>query len=828
MLPFQSSIRQAGAGLAMLAAVLPFAAASTYTSPYDFTTIAGAASIGSTDGPGTIARFYSPRALAVDNRGNVYVADSMNDTIRKITPDGNVSTLAGVPGYIALNARMAPGFQTIDGTGSDALFFNPEGISVDNAGTIYVSDKLDFTIRKVTQDGVVTTFAGTTGVWGNTDGTGKDACFYVIGGTALDAAGNLYVAEWESHTVRKVTPDGVVTTLAGLADSYGNVDGTGSDARFAQPMHLAVDAAGNVFVADPANNNIRKITPAGAVTTVAGAPMRYGSLDGPVGSALFDGPEGIAVDPSGNLYVVDSQNCTIRKITPDGVVSTVAGTAGAAGSADGTGAAARFRAPLGLAIDPSGNLYVSDGADNTIRKITPQGVVTTLAGLGLDDTVGSTDGIGRSARFQTAMQVAAGPAGDAYVADTFNHTIRKIAASGAVTTVAGSSTDNSGTVADGTGSAARFAVPGPLAVDANGTIFVGDQGNGSIRRITTDKVVTTLTGTGHGSDPFDGIGGVAVGPAGTLYVADNRKNTIHQITPAGAVTILAGSPGVAGNADGSGGSASFSQPGGLAADGAGNLFVADTNNHTIRKISPTGLVTTVAGAAGVSGDADGPAASARFNQPSGLSVDAAGNLFVADGANSTIRKITPAGTVSTLAGVAKVSGNAEGTGSQARFDTTMSIAAEANGVLLVSNGSTVLKGQLAGPPVITTQPVSQSVTAGDIVQLTVVASAAPPPTYQWYFNGSLLSGATGGTLTLSSVRTSDAGNYTVTVTNDLGTITSSAATLTVAAAPVAPPPAAASASSNGGGGGAMEGWFAVALLALVAARSVVSGRKANS
>ena len=241
-------------------------------------------------------------------------------------------------------------------------------------------------------------------------------------GVAVDAAGNIYVADTVRHTISTITPAGVVSTLAGLSGSAGSTDGSGSAARFSQPRSVAVDAAGNVYVADRVNHTIRKITPAGAVSTLAGLAGTFGSADGTGSAARFNNPGGVAVDAAGNVYVGDFNNSSIRKITPAGVVSTLAGLSGIFGSVDGTGSAARFNGPFGVAVDAAGNVYVADNGNATIRKITPAGVVSTLAGLA--GSTGSTDGTGGAARFNDPFGVAVDAADNLYVADTVNNTIR--------------------------------------------------------------------------------------------------------------------------------------------------------------------------------------------------------------------------------------------------------------------------------------------------------------------------------------------------------------------------------------------------------------------
>ena len=678
--------------------------------PYSFTTFAGIApgSHSGNDGTGSAARFYSPSGVAVDSAGNVYVADSGNDTIRKITPSGVVSTFAGLAGSGG----------SVDGTGCAARFFYPEGVAVDNAGNVYVADGVNYTIRKITPSGVVSTLAGLAGTRGSADGTGSAALFSFPTSVAVDSAGNVYVADTDNFTIRKITPSGVVSTLAGLAGSPGSADGTGSAARFDNSIGVAVDSAGNVYVADTDNFTIRKITPSGVVSTLAGLAGSGGSVDGTGSAARFYSPSGVAVDSAGNVYVANTGTQTIRKITPSGVVSTLAGLAFSVGSADGTGSAGRFNGPIGVAVDSAGNVYVADSGNFTIRKITPSGVVSTLAGLA--GSIGSADGTGNAARFFYPEGVAVDNAGNVYVADLNNHTIRKITPSGVVSTLAGLA----GVVGsdDGTGSAARFYYPQGPAVDSAGNVYVADSNNHTIRKITPSGVVSTLAGLAGSGGSVDGTGsaarfnypsGVAADGAGNVYVADTGNDTIRKITPSGVVSTFAGLADSSGSVDGTGSAARFNYPSGVAADGAGNVYVADTYNDTIRKITPSGVVSTLAGLAGFFGSDDGTGSAARFNFPNGVAVDSAGHVYVADlphfdfpippSGGNTIRKITPSGIVTTLAGLDGSSGSDDGIGSAALFYSPSGVAVDSAGNVYVadSNNNTIRVG-LAAPPVITT------------------------------------------------------------------------------------------------------------------------------
>lgn len=599
---------------------------------YTFSTLAGMPGtiVNGADGTGSAAQFDAPRGIAVDRAGNTYVADANNNTIRTITREGIVTTLAGMAGE---RGRT-------DGAGAAARFSEPFGLAADAAGNLYVADNLNNAIRRITPDGTV------------------------------------YVADYESNTIRKITSAGVVTTLAGSPDTEGNADGTGVAALFRGPMGVAVDATGTVYVADSGNRSIRKITTAGAVTT-----LRLS------GTPLSD-PRGIVVDAAGTIYVGDFRSHTVRAITPTGTVSILVGRLSNPGVSDGTGSAASFHYPSGIALDTSGTLFVADTENDTIRSVARGGIATTLAGM--PGRTGSADGTGAGARFDEPFATAVDVGGNVYVADAVAHAIRKINPEGVVTTFAGS--PGSFGSANGLGAAARFYSPVGVAVDGAGSVYVADSGNKIVRKISPEGLVTTLAGTALAGGSTDGTGeaarfdepyGIAVDSAGTVYVSDAAQNAIRKITSAGVVTTLAGRAGSPGSADGAGAAARFAVPYGVAVDPAGNVYVSDHGNHIVRKITPAGVVTTLAGVPGNIGSADGAGAAARFKYPGHLAADARGNVFVADTDNQTVRQITPAGVVTTVGGGGI--GSTDGVGAAARFFDPKGIAADRDGRLFIAD-----------------------------------------------------------------------------------------------------------------------------------------------
>jgi len=498
-----------------------------------------------------------------------------------------------------------------------------------------------------------------------------------------------------------------------MAGSPGSADGTGSAARFNGPRGISVDTTGNLYVADSNNHVIRKIAPGGVVTTLAGTAASSGFKDATGSAARFFNPRGIAVDSSGTIYVADTNNQRIRQIAADGIVTTFAGSGLAGSASTQLSAAARFNNPEGVTVDAAGVVYVADTTNDGIRKIA-NGIVSDIAGYTVSP--GSGDGLEQTAHFAYPTAVAIDlhtslwclPVGglrvnSLYVADRNNNTIREITltgvetTSGRVSTLAGSA-DHPGN-ADGPVSAARFNSPRAVAVDNSicgtndhvGAVYVADGGNHTVRMIR-NGVVTTLAGLAESPGWIDGTGsdarfnqpsGIAVDNAtGALYVADTSNHTIRKIESGGIVTTIAGLAGTSGSTDGVGSAARFNSPTGLAVDAAGVVYVADTNNHTIRRMTAAGVVTTVAGLAGARGANDGSGAVARFNSPQGIALDRAGStIYVADTDNQTIRRIAAGNEVTTIAGRA-LSFGSENDG---RFNTPEGIAVDSRGFLYVAD-----------------------------------------------------------------------------------------------------------------------------------------------
>lgn len=537
---------------------------------------------------------------------------------------------------------------------------------------------------------------------------------------------------------------------------------------------------------------------------------------------------------SGDLYqvVLSNTNGAVTSsqaqltLTLGTIFTTVAGQPLASGFANGTGSAARFNAPNSVAIDSTGTAYVADASNHVIRKVTAGGVVTTLAGTA--GAIGSTDGFAADARFNTPSALALDSAGNIYVADSGNNTIRRVTSVGVVTTVAGSP-GSLGTT-DGIGNLARFAFPTGIAVDSFGTIYVSDKLTHLIRKITPGNAVQTFVFASAGlSFP----GGLAVDSGFNLYVADSRNHVIRKVSPGGAVTTLAGIVGSAGSLDGNGSAARFNQPEGVGLDSAGNVYVADTLNHTIRRIAVNGDVTTIAGLPLNSGTSDGSGTGARFNQPYSIAVDTSGNIWVTDTFNHTIRRsgglaapqittspvaksvtvgetatFTVAASGSPTPGIqwqrrpvntgdfANIQDNATYVGVNTATLTVLNTTLEMSGdefrafannlvePIATSSGAILTVSPAQVTPSITVQPVGVNVNVGDGPTFSVTAIGTAPLTYQWRKDGQPINGATSSSYFLPFALPASAGLYTVTVSNAFGSVTSNAAALSVNTAPI--------------------------------------------
>ena len=752
---------------------------------------------GSQNGRGTKSRFNLPRGIAKDSFDNLYVADSNNQTIRKITPSGLVTTLAGTVGRAGRD----------DGIGTSAQFYFPWGIAIDPSNNIYVSDRQNHTIRQITPLGVVTTvcggeasvagttngltfdaqydltdcvfdtagncyatatnehvivkilptgelsiFAGIKGKPGGVNGpTALTSSFTSPAGIAIDSAGSLYISE-DSHIIRKITTSGTVSTFAGTAFNNGKENGTGAAARFKYPRGIKIDSSDNLYVCDTTNHTIRKITSAGVVSTFAGVAETIGHKNGSRSAAEFNHPYDIEIDSSGNLYVADRNNHVIRKITTGGIVSDFVGFAKSPADADGTTTAARLSYPQWLTIDSSNNLYLtqweSQAAGHLLKKITSAGVMSTFAG---NTTMGFANGTGTAARFRQLRGITKDSSGNLYVVDGFyanirkvtisgavvttgfgpfvdpnrnvlfngpqglaldssnalyvadseNHVIRKIVFYGEVTTFAGTMSQAGKINTDdyNTAKAAKFNLPNGITI-VSGNLFVTEQNNFAIRKIYNNGVVATFAGkldydtvskTGVGTAAsFNTPRAITNDSSGNLYVVENISHTIKKVTPGAIVsdleiktepkllnevTTFAGLARTEGPNDGIGSAARFYRPSGIIKDSSGNFFITDQTGQNVRKMTPEGVVSTFAGSVGSYGISDGLGTDARFRDPGPIAIDSFDNLYVNDATNFTIRKITPAGQVTTFAGLAQNSGTTDGTGSAARFSrpTALSI-----------------------------------------------------------------------------------------------------------------------------------------------------------
>lgn len=610
------------------------------------TTVAGngIAGFSGDGGPATSASLRSPEAVAVDGAGNLFITDRANNRIRRVDPSGVISTVAG-------NGGLAPVGD--GGPATSAALRNPFGVAVDGAGNLFIADTSGFRIRKVDASGVITTVAGN-GLccFGGDGGPATSARLFLPQDVAVDGAGNLFIADTDNNRIRKVDASGLITTVAGNGDSTSTGDGgPATDASLTKPLDVVVDGAGNLLIAELRSQRIRKVDNSGVITTVAGTGIRGFSGDGgPATSADLNNPFDVAVDGSGSFLIGDRSNQRIRKVDASGVITTVAGNGTFGFSGDGRPATrASLGNALGVALDGAGNLYIAAPSLHRVRRVDASGTITTVAGNGIRG-FGGDGGPATGARLNTPVGVAVDGEGNLYIADRDNNRIRKVDASGSIVTVAGSGAAGFGGDG-GPATSATLRFPRRVAVDAAGNLFIADTDNNRVRRVDTSGVITTVAGNGTCCSSGDGgpatdasLGfprGVAVDGDGNLYIADRGNHRIRRVDPSGIITTVAGT-GIFGFT-GDGGPATGAHlafPTDVAVDGAGDLFIADTLNRRVRKIDASGVIITVAGTGtfGFSGDG-GPATDASLALPAGVAVDGSGNLFIADPTSQRIRRV---------------------------------------------------------------------------------------------------------------------------------------------------------------------------------------------
>jgi sugar lactone lactonase YvrE len=637
-------------------ALLLLLSSATVARGQSILTVAGG---GTDDGrPATAANLAYPRAVVHDAAGNLYVADSANHRVRRVDrATGRISTIAGTG---------AAGFSGDGRPGWGASLRYPAGLAIDRAGNLYIADSENGRIRRVSgATGVIETFAGTGEAGFSGDGgPAKRAQLDTPLALAIDAGGNLLVADTRNNRVRRVDLGSlVITTIAGNGAAASSGDGDyAALASIEYPSALAVDAAGNVFVTDEGGERVRRIDLSGRITTVAGNGTSGFSGDGgPATSAALFHPRGLALDASGNLYVADGWNARIRRVAPSGTITTFAGTGDPSHSGDGGPAASAGLSPTGLAADPDGTaLLLADEENNRVRRISfDTTVVFTVAGTGEFGYLGDL-GAATAAGLRSPWRAAIGPDGALYVADSENMRVRRVDRdTRKISTYAGGGVGRDG----GPAESAELGHPTGIAFDLAGNLLIAETWGERIRRVErTTGIIRTIAG--GGTDDRDGVPatsarlyapyGVAVDRSGHVFYADANANVVRRIDAStGLVATVAGTVGGVfhGGDGGPATSATMTNPTDVVVDAAGNFFIAVPDDGRVRRVDgTTGIISTYAGGGLSLGDG-GPATQAYLESPTGLALDAGGNLFIADGWGDRVRRVDAATRViTTIAG----------------------------------------------------------------------------------------------------------------------------------------------------------------------------------
>jgi sugar lactone lactonase YvrE len=657
----------------------------------------------------------SPEGVAVDERGNVYVADTYNHRIRRVDAVTlDITTIAG---------RGTPCAVSTDpcgdgGAATSAELNHPYGLALDGLANVYIADSNDHRIRRVDAGtGIITTVAGD----GNTafsgdGGAATSAHLWFPFDVAIDGLGTLYIADTNHGRIRRVDAGtGIITTVAGTGPpGFSGDGGPATSAALNVPNGVALDGLGNLYIADTSNHRIRRVAAGtGVITTVAGtgsAPSTGSTSIGDGGaatSAQLNYPGGVVIDGLGNVYIADSRDHRIRRVDAGtGIITTVAGTEAYGANGDGGPATrAQLYYPHGVTLDRLGNVSIADTYNNRIRRVVAiTGIITTVAGTGTFGLSGD-GGAAISAQLTQPEGAVIDGLGNVYIADTFNHRIRRVdAGAGTITTVAGNGTPAfSGD--GGAATSAQLIEPYSVAVAGSGNVYIADTYNSRIRRVNAATgIITTIAG--NGTFGFSGDGGaatsaglyephgVALDGLGNVYIADYANNRVRRVDAVtGIITTVAGTGSIGALGDGGAAtSAELDFPQGVALDGLGNVYIADTGNHRIRRVAAgTGIITTVAGKGtpGFSGDG-GAATSAQLYNPQGVTLDGPGNVYIADSVNGRVRRVNAGtGIITTVAGTGFYGSSGDGgVATSAELFSPQGVATDGLGNVYITDSGT--------------------------------------------------------------------------------------------------------------------------------------------
>jgi uncharacterized protein (TIGR03437 family) len=676
-------------------------------------------------GPAVNAQLNSPQGVALDHSGNLYISDSLNNRIRMVTPQGIISTFAGNG---SSSPDSVPGSFNDGGPATQGLLKRPQGVATDSAGNVYIADTGDNLIREVTTDGLIHSIAGDgyPGYYGE-DGPAVIAELHTPSDVAVDTSNNVWIADTVNEYIREIVAStGYIHHIVGNngtpnpgpgTEGYTGDGAAGQLATLYSPVGVALDSTGNLYIVEQGDSRIREVNnqtttmtfpgtnlkvEAGWIETVVGTDIiGFSSSNTTANATPLNYPTGVTVDPSSNMFISDTLNLRLRKVA-NNVISTAAGNGLFSYGGDGGAAAsAQLNAPQGVAVDPSGNLYIADTSNNAIRKVAANGIISTVAGTGISGGAAAGNGANQ---FNGPLGMAADSGGNVYIADSQNARVVKLSSGGIQTVVAGSGTAGYGGDG-GAATSAQFNSPTGVAVDSSGNLYIADFGNNRIRKVSASGTVTTIAGNGNSGYSGDGglatgallnlAQGVAVDGAGNVYIADTGNNAIRRVTPAGIINTIA----------------LIVNPVAIATDSLGNLYVTDAGS-LVYQIYPLSnpIVVTIGGngSNGYAGDG-GLGTSAQLNGPTGVAVDTHGNIFVADTSNNAVRELQFVGSAAKVSALASAASNLPG---------------------VVSPGEmVVLYGSGLGPATLTEAQPSNGVYGASLGGTAVLFNGVPAPVY---------------------------------------------------------------------------------------------------